>query len=90
MLNPGGIFLIANPSLSKLIRGAFASRFTSKTVYQTVSKHNIEDLNYLKELVEESKLHTIIDRTLPFGDIVEAHRYVQAGRKKGNLVIQVT
>lgn len=55
----------------------------------TSMKVDAADLEYVKAQIEAGKLRTVIDRTYPLEDIVEAHRYVDTGHKRGNVVVTV-
>jgi NADPH:quinone reductase-like Zn-dependent oxidoreductase len=54
-----------------------------------LAKENLEDLILLKELAESGVIQSVIDTCYPFEQISEAHRYVDNGHKKGNVVITI-
>jgi len=86
-LKKNGFFLIANPRLSKMVRGLWTSMRSSKKVISGTSSPKTQDLIFLKELVEAGKIKSVIDRRYPLEQTAEAHRYVETGQKKGNVVI---
>jgi NADPH:quinone reductase-like Zn-dependent oxidoreductase len=89
-LKQNGRYLIANPGLSQMVRGRWTSMTSSKKVIFGAAHPKSEDLIYLKELIEAGKIKSVIDRTYPLEQTAEAHRYVEKGHKKGNVVITVS
>ncbi|MHA2231362.1 MAG: NAD(P)-dependent alcohol dehydrogenase [Candidatus Hodarchaeales archaeon] len=88
-LKKNGIYLLGNPTLSRMVRGRWASMRSSKKVIGGTVSYKTEELIFLKELIEAGKIKAAIDRRYPLEQMAKAHRYVETGHKKGNVVVTV-
>lgn len=93
-LKPNGMYLSPVLSLPLLFQMLWTSIFGSKkakfsaTGLQPVPELRLL-LNELNTLLESGQLKAVIDRCYPLEEVTQAHHYVDTGRKKGNVVIQI-
>ena len=88
----GEVYDVVFDAVGKISRSQGKSSLKKKGTYLTVNSptnEKTEKLVYLRELLEAGKIKPVIDRRYPLEQIAEAHRYVDKGHKKGNVVITV-
>lgn len=90
VLNPDGMYITTAVSLSLLVQKLFTSITGGRKLIIGIAGQAKEDLELLKDLVKTGRIKPFIDRIFPLERIADAHRYVEQGHKKGNVVIRVS
>lgn len=86
-LAPEGRHRFLNGGLTQIVQALWTSMRRGKRVVFGVPNNTRDDLLVIKGLIEDGKIMPVIDRTYNLHQIVEAHRYVDSGRKKGSVII---
>ncbi|QDU38355.1 Zinc-type alcohol dehydrogenase-like protein [Maioricimonas rarisocia] len=89
LLPPGGRLLQIVGSLPQAIKAPWLSLTSGRKVIGGAAMGRREDLEFLAKLAGSGEYRPVIDRRYPFAEMIEAHRYVDQGHKKGNVVVIV-
>jgi NADPH:quinone reductase-like Zn-dependent oxidoreductase len=89
VLKPGGALLLVVGDLMSMLSAGRQSRRSGKRILQINFTPRPEDVQFAFDLAASGKMWPVIDRTYNLDEIVEAHRYVDTGRKRGAVVVRV-
>jgi NADPH:quinone reductase-like Zn-dependent oxidoreductase len=89
ILRPGGALLLVIADLRGMLAAGAQSRRSGLLVTKDGSGSGASVMRDLVARAEAGAIHPVIDRTYELDDIVEAHRYVDTGRKRGSVVVRV-
>lgn len=90
VLSPEGIYLAVAGGPREMLQAAGIGVSGKQKVVAGAVDESAESLTVLKQLAEAGHIRAVIDRTFPLDEIVEAHRYVDTGRKRGSVIVEVS
>jgi NADPH:quinone reductase-like Zn-dependent oxidoreductase len=88
-LAPGGRYLTANPKFSDMLRAAWPWRAGGRKAIFAFARETPEELRELTSMIERGVLTPEVDRVYPMAEAAEAHRRVEAERRRGSVVLSI-
>jgi NADPH:quinone reductase-like Zn-dependent oxidoreductase len=88
-LDENGKMILSAAGMTEMLQGLWISMTSNRKVMTGVISHSMDDINFLKALIEKGVFKPVIDRIYPLEQIAEAHAYVEMGHKKGNISISI-
>jgi NADPH:quinone reductase-like Zn-dependent oxidoreductase len=89
-LKPGGVYLLASFKMKPVLQMLWTAISGDKKVICALASDSAADLEVIKGMVEAGQIKSLVDRCFPLAEAAEAHRYVESGEKRGNVVITVS
>ena len=86
-LSPEGVYVAVAPNPSVMLLGSLMSKTGGKKVTALRQIPDVNDMVYLKELIEAGKVVPVIDRRYPLSEVADAMRYLEEGHSQGKVVI---
>jgi NADPH:quinone reductase-like Zn-dependent oxidoreductase len=89
VLNPNGRYLSGNPRLSVMLRSVLTTRFSDKTARFAFAKETKAELNTIKEMIEDGRIVSIVDKVYSMEQAADAHSRVETEQRLGAIVIAI-
>ena len=89
LLKKNGVLLLAAAGMSEMLSGVWTSLSSKQKVVSGLALEKPRQIEHIRTLVQNGELKPVIDRSYPLSELAEAHRYVETGHKKGNVVVLI-